>query len=220
MDREQEEALLHITVEYVAEERAGNLPHLSEYLARYPQYADAISEFVTYYHAIETLLPEPGEEIIMPPFSQRSQIASKRAWKRILQAEPTVPLSNGLLTKLLIAANKSHLTFAQLATQIGLSQDILEKLDQQRIKLSTLPQEVLKRLANVLQQPLNVLQSNIGLSNRREGVYGVAEPKALYAVEEDQQPHLQSFREAIEQSPQLSEEQKRVWRNILAREDV
>jgi len=220
MDREQEEALLHITAEYVAEERAGNFPRLSEYLARFPQYAEAITEFVTYYHAIETQLPEPEEETIMPALSQRSHIASKRAWKHILQAESTVSSSNGLLTKLLVAANKSHLTFAHLAVRIGLSQDILEKLDQHRINLSTLPQEMLKRLADILQQPLSVIQSNLGLSPQQQRVYGVAESKFLYTLEKDQQLHLQSFREAIEQSTQLSEGQKRVWRNILAREDV
>lgn len=220
MDRKQEEALLHITAEYVAEERAGNFPRLSEYLARYPQYAEAITEFVTYYHAIETQLPEPEEETIMPALSQRSHIASKHAWKHMLQTEPTVPSSNGLLTKLLVTANKSHLTFAHLAVRIGLGQDILEKLDQRRIELSTLPQEVLKRVADVLHQPLNVVQSNLGLSSEQKDVHGIAESKSLYTMEEEQHPRLQSFREAIEQSGQLSEAQKRMWRNILAREDI
>jgi hypothetical protein len=156
----------------------------------------------------------------MPTLSQRSHIASKRAWKQILQAKLTVSSSNGLLTKLLIAANKSHLTFAHLAARIGLSQDILERLDQHRIDLSTLPQEMLKRMADVLHQPLNVIQSNLGLSPQQQRVHGIAEFKSLYTVEEDQQLHLQSFKEAIEQSAQLSEGQKRVWQKILAREDV
>lgn len=39
MDREQEEAILRITAQYVAEVRAGQEPKVSDYLARYPQFA-------------------------------------------------------------------------------------------------------------------------------------------------------------------------------------
>ncbi len=53
MHKEQELSLLHITEQYVAEVQAGRQPRLSDYLARYPRYADAIVDFVAYYHAVE-----------------------------------------------------------------------------------------------------------------------------------------------------------------------
>jgi hypothetical protein len=70
MDREQEEAVLRITASYVAELEAGLHPRLSDYLARYPQYAEAIADFVAYYHAVEAELPPAGEV---------SQVAAERS---------------------------------------------------------------------------------------------------------------------------------------------
>jgi hypothetical protein len=54
--------VLRITASYVAEVEAGLHPRLSDYLARYPQYADAIADFVAYYHAVEADLP-PADEV-------------------------------------------------------------------------------------------------------------------------------------------------------------
>ena len=57
MHEEQELALLYITAQYVAEVQAGRQPRLSDYLARYSHYADAIADFVAYYHAVEEVVP-------------------------------------------------------------------------------------------------------------------------------------------------------------------
>ena len=46
MNREREHALLRITAQYTDEARAGQHPKLGDYLARYPQYADEITDFV------------------------------------------------------------------------------------------------------------------------------------------------------------------------------
>ncbi len=51
-----DEELLWITALYVAELRAGLRPLLSAYITRYPQYAEAIADFVIYYHTIEVEL--------------------------------------------------------------------------------------------------------------------------------------------------------------------
>jgi hypothetical protein len=67
MDREQEEAVLRITASYVAEMEAGLRPRLSDYLARYPQYAGAIADFVAYYHAVEADLPPADETAPVAP---------------------------------------------------------------------------------------------------------------------------------------------------------
>jgi hypothetical protein len=61
MAREQEEAIQRITAHYVTELHAGHHPRLSDYLSRYPQYAGVITDYVTYYHAIEAAIPEEQE---------------------------------------------------------------------------------------------------------------------------------------------------------------
>ena len=206
MDREQEEAVQRITARYVAELRAGHHPRLSDYLSRYPHYADAITDFVTYYHATEKNIPEEAES--MPPLSETSRAVLKRLWN---QALPSA--NHSLMTTVQMAANKQGKFVAQLALEIGLSIEILDKLDRHIIDAATIPKELCKRLANALQQSLSVIEIYLGLATSKPLI---AETPLSYHVE----GHSESFREAIEQSTQLSNEQKDTWRLILTREGL
>jgi hypothetical protein len=47
---------------------------------------------------------------------------------------------------------------AQLALEIGLSIEMLDKLDRHSIDTATIPKELCKRLANALQQSLSVIE--------------------------------------------------------------
>src|SRR6516165_9677243 len=120
MDREQEEAVQRITARYVAELRAGGHPRLSDYLYRYPQYADAITNFVSYYHAMEANIPEGLDSI--SPLSQTTRAALDEVWKRLLHSE--IVASNAI-TSLQKAANNVGKSFSQLTVEIGLSMDVL-----------------------------------------------------------------------------------------------
>jgi hypothetical protein len=235
MDRAEEEDVLRITAEYVAEVQAGHAPRLGDYLARYPQYADAIAEFVAYYHAVEADLPGAGEAGVMPQLSEDSSTALERAWARISGLESDRSLT-GQRTSLLTIASKQHLSLTELAAKMGLSQDIIEKLDRRMIAASTLPQELLRRFATLLQEgqaqgtvPTDVIAACFGLSGQSQAethakvgasLARVAEARSPYHIEEQPDSQAQSFREAIEQSGQLSEEQKGMWRDILSREGL
>jgi hypothetical protein len=215
MDREQEEAVQRITARYVAEQRAGHHPRWSDYLSRYPQFADAITDFLTYYHAIEANIPEEIGTVF--PLSQATRVALDEAWRRVLRHESVDPTVDTLLQK---ATNNAGKSFSQLAAEIGLSLDILKKLEQHIIDVATVPYEVLHRLASSLQQPLAAVEMYLGFAERGQQAQGVAEAPAPYRM--DEQPIItiqtQSFREAIEQSTELSDEQKDAWRSILEKE--
>jgi hypothetical protein len=217
MDREQEEIIQRLTARYVLEFRAGHHPRLSAYLSRYPQYADVIADFVTYYHAIEVGVPEEME--IIPPLSQVSRAALDEAWKNVLNADFGV---YSTLNSLRMAANSVNKSFSQLALEIGLSQDILKKLDQHSIDAATIPQELCRRLAKALHRPLAAVVMYLGLGKHKQLAQGVAESPSTYCVED--RPvfdiHLLRFQEAIEQSKNLSNEQKVVWRGILVQEGL
>ncbi len=217
MDKEQEEALQRITARYVAELRAGHYPRLSEYLSRYPQYADAITDFVTYYHAAEANIPEEG--YIISPLSQTTRAALDEAWERLLRSEGT---GNNTLDSLQKAANSAGKTFSQLAVEIGLSRDILRKLEQHLIDAATIPYEVYHRLASALQLPLVVVERYLGLAKPGQLTRGIAEAPASYHVNKQPKTSLQiqSFQEAVEQSANLSNEQKVAWRSILVKEGL
>jgi hypothetical protein len=240
MDRTEEEVVLRITANYVAEVQAGHAPRLADYLARYPQYADAITEFVAYYHAVEADLPEdavaPRFIVGVPQLSEGSSTALKHAWTRI-QESCSPPIYRGgrapagQFTSLLTIASKRHLSLSELAVKTSLSQDIIEKLERRMIAVSTLPQELLRRFATLLEQPSDVIAACVGLSNQSQsGISAnvgasfarvrVAEAQSSYRIEEQPEWQAQSFREAIEQSGQLSDEQKDMWRDILHREGL
>jgi hypothetical protein len=217
MDREQEEAVQRITARYVAELRAGHHPRLSDYLSRYPQYADAITNFVTYYHVTEANIAE--EIDIIPTLSQTSRAALDEAWKRVLRSES---VANNVITTLQKAANNVGKSFLQLTVEVGLSMDILNKLDQHIIDTATIPYEVCHRLARALQQPLAAVEIYLGLAEHKQLTQGIAEAAASYRVDEQPKTNIQtqSFQEAVEQSMHLSNEQKVAWRSILVKEGL
>ncbi len=213
MDKEQEEAVQRITARYVAELHTGHQPRLSDYLSRYPQYADAITDFVTYYHATE--VDVPGESDVIPPLTEASRVALDHAWKRILRSESAASSS---LTSLQMAASNQGKSLSQLVREIGLSLDILEKLERRVIDAATIPKEVCKRLANVLRQPLVAIETYLGLAERKQLTHGIAEAQAFYHMEGQPNVPIESFWEVVEQSEQLSNEQKDTWRAIRKKE--
>ena len=216
MDREQEEAVLRITAQYVEEIRAGHQPKLSDYLARYPQYAGEIADFVAYYHTVEVDLP--GETSITSPLAENFRIAIGSARKRVLQADAQ---STHKLTTLLVTLNNQRLTPGQLADKIGLSVDIVAKLEQRKIAASSIPKEMYKRLAETLQQPMRAIEAYFESFNERSSYrQQVAEAQVAYQVNEQPAIPVQSFREALEESGQLSGEQKHVWFDVLSHEGL
>ncbi len=50
--------MLRVTAHYIEEVQAGHEPDISDYLARYPQYADAIAAFIAYYQTVELPLSQ------------------------------------------------------------------------------------------------------------------------------------------------------------------
>lgn len=217
MDRKKEEMIQLLTARYVSEFNSGQQPQLSEYLLRYPEYADAIADFVAYYHAIEVDLP--GESDIILPLTQTSHAALGQAWKNVLQVDFE---GNNALDSLLVAARNANRSLLELALQVGLGQDILKKLDQRMIDAATVPQELCYRLAAALQQPLAAIEMCLGLAEHRLYPQFVAESPRVYRVAD--QPALvspvSSFHEAIAESAQMSDEQKSDWQAILIDEDL
>lgn len=213
MAREQEEALLRITARYVAEEQAGQQPHLSDYLARYPQYASAIADFVAYYHAVEMYVPAGMDAD--DSLTSISRDVLRRVHARVLQ-QPAQHVN------LLLLANGRTLTRAELADKLNLSLDIMIQLEQRMIEPATIPYELYKRLAMALRQPVSAIQdyfrvddqSRQGVGNRAKLHLWVAEEQAYYPGTMQRQ----SFRQALETSLLISAEQAADWEATLARE--
>jgi hypothetical protein len=213
MGKKQEEAVVRITARYVAEVRAGRRPDIADYLVRYPQYADAIADFITYYHAIEAY--EPGQTASVP-LSDISRIALERA----LDAQQ--PAVTTLLT-----VNKQRFSLSQLAMQLDLSVDMVALLEWRVLDPSTIPLELYRRLASVLHQPLDAVLAYFALPAQEDGAdqgrrlpLRVAEDRVSYPMQEGEPAQRQSFRQALEASSQLSFVQKATWYDMLSHEEI
>jgi hypothetical protein len=217
MDRKNEKMIQRLTARYVSEYRTGQQPQLSEYLSRYPQYANMIVDFVTFYHAIEVDIPQESD--IIPPLSQASRAAFDEAWKNVVYTDFEV---NNALNSLQMAANDVNKSFLQVALEIDLGQDILKKLDQHAIDAATIPQELCHRLSKALYQPLAAIEMYLGLGKQKQATPGVAESSSIYHIEDRSVLDLPvpGFQEAVEQSKQMTGEQKGVWHTILAYEGL
>jgi len=210
MDKEEELCLLQITAQYVAEIQAGSQPHLSDYLARYPRYADAIADFVAYYHAVEETMVSmdviPLTDVMMP---------SRDATRGCM-------VNRVSMTSLLHTATGQRLTLSQLATELDLSVDIVLLLEQRAIAPTTIPHVLYDQIARLLQRPstevqeyfcsLGQCQSQSVIPKRKQQTK-VAEESTDYTVS-----HVEgkpSFRAVVETSLQLSAEQRDRWGAVL-----
>ncbi len=206
MEKAREETLMRITAQFVAEQESGQGPRLEDYAQRYPQYVDEIADFVTYYYAVEAGLPTDTTSV--PSLSPSSLAALDRAWERV----DALPASES--SALATLARHKRYTLTQLADTLDLSVDLVEQLARRQLEPATLPYELLQRLAYALTQSISVVRQALGILDP-PATPMLAEARASYKL-----PPRQSFRTAMEASPQLSASQKGLWQMVLEREGL
>lgn len=217
MGNDQQDDIFYITALYVAEMRAGKQPNISDYIARYPQYADALADFGAYYQAFEADAPDSS---VSTPLSQVSQAALTRALHRV-QPEPPTTITT------LLATENHYFTLAEFARKLDLSVDIVALLEQKVIDPSSLPHELYRRIAHILQQPVTAVQAYLARPSNIDGPekggwrsMKVAEEPALYQMAPDQYSSEHSFRSLIKESLWLSPAQRSTWEAILDQEGL
>ena len=246
MDREQEEVVLRLTTRYIEEVEAGHQPKISDYLARYPQYADAIANFIAYYQSVESPLSQlagsPGSVESGESFADEFPIAIESAWQRVLlpeatpepvdaeeitlipevrtiekAGEPEAVVYGQTIQSLFVAAKQQQCSPSQLAAYLNISEDIVMLLEQRALLPESIPQEMYRRIAKTLQQPLHAVQVYLGRERRQR----VAEQPPGYDFGNPAGSSAKgSFREAVDKSVELSAEQKSSWRAVLTKEGL
>lgn len=197
--RQRQFALDAIIARYQDEYRSGKSPRLEEYVRRYPHFAAELTEFGLYFHAIAADLPPP-ESVSEAGLSPAAQAALARLASR----EP--PLE-GLVQRGLAIGY----TPPKLAEAIGISRDVLAKLEAHAIQAMSIPQTFIQRAANTLRvAPAAVNAYLQGTSS--------AQTSAFFYSEKAPKQEQESFLEAIQASPRLTEAQKREWAEIVARD--
>ena len=213
MEQAREQEIMRITAQFVAEQEAGLRPRLEDYARRYPQYVDEITDFVTYYYAVEVSLPTDTASV--PSLSAGSRAALNLAWERVNTPLPLEAVTLELL------AQRQRYSFTRLAALLDLNRDIIERLARRQLDPTTIPRELLQRLATLLSQSIIVIRQALGLPDVPSTPaiaekHAVAEARASYISAD--QPALPAFREVIVTNTQLSIAQKQRWMAILERE--
>ncbi len=209
MEQAREQEIMRITEQFVTEQEAGQRPRLEDYARIYPQYVDEITDFVTYYYAVEVGLPTDTTSV--PSLSAGSRAALNLAWERVNTPLPVESVTLEML------AQRQRSSLARLATRLDLSVDIIERLAGRQLNPATIPHEVLQRLATLLGQSISVVRQALGLPNVPTTPM-IAETRASYTISSESTQA--SFREAIATSSQLSFAQKKRWLALIEREGL
>jgi hypothetical protein len=218
--RKHNEAIVRITAQYVEQVQAGQRPSLSDYIVLYPTYTDALVDFIAYYHVFEEHILQKldGSEVL----SEVSQLALAHAWYHV--SLPEEDNRSCQIPTLLVKRDTWPFSLASLAKELDLSVDIVVQLEQRRIDPTSIPLELSRRMARVLQQPLYVIQAYL-TDNSQHYVSGkstgtqqkVAERRGAYSVSAGED--MLSFRQALIASGQLSDRQKDSWCRIIEHEN-
>lgn len=203
--RQRQYEIDRITARYEEEYRAGNSPRLQDYLQRYPDFTRELKEFYLYFHSIAVDLPE----LDAVPDAELSS-AGEQALAQITLPAPKSDTGN-LLTSLVETGLAAGYAPPRLAEALGISRDVLAKLEAHAIAGRSIPRSFILRAADTLRvTPETVMAYFHGAQRAPSGAF-------FYA---DQAPtqEQESFLEAIQSSPRLSANQKRDWTEIVSRD--
>lgn len=209
MEQAHEEEIMRITAQFVAEEEAGLRPRLEDYARRYPQYVDEITDFVTYYYAMEVGLPTDTTSV--PSLSAGSRAALNLAWERVNTPLPAEAVTLEML------ARRQRYSLTRLAGLLDLSVDIVELLAAGQIDPPTIPREILQRLTSTLGQSMSVVRQVLGLPDM-PSTSMIAETRATYTFAASDAKL--SFRSALTASSRIPLTQKKRWLAQLEREGL
>lgn len=200
--RERQYDIDRITARYVAEWRAGRTPKIEAYVQRYPAYERELLEFAVTYHTIGHDAPEP-DAVAATELSPAAQRALARI--RGQHAVPVAPVAIEGLVKQGVAAGYSP---PRLAAAVGLTTDLLAKLEARAIAVATIPRLLIERLSQTLGVAPDAITSFLGASPAAQA------GGAFYYADQAPEQRQESFLEAV-QSSALAPAARRAWEEAV-----
>lgn len=198
--QERQYEIDRITAQYADDYRLGLAPRIEAYLQRYPEYASELLEFAVYFHTI-------GFDLEAPDVSPAAELspAAQRAMQQIRAATgaPAVQPIEGLVKQ----GTKVGYSPRNLAEAVGLTIDVLAKLEARVIAVATIPPTLVTRLATTLQVVPEAVATYLGAT--RPGQAG-----AFYYADQQPTQQQESFLDAV-QASMLSPERKQEWATIV-----
>ena len=176
-----------IHIAFLAALEAGEKP--DAWLRRYPQHAPTLIDLAQAY-GVEAAQPAP----------RPADIAAVAAIGRRTLAQATAPAALGLAAR----ATRAGLTLRELAGRVGLSSDILHKVDRCIIQPNTVPTRLVEQLAQLLGCTAEALR--LGLAGAAPRTAG-----AMYHAAQAPQIGQQTFAEAVRSSRMISPADRKRW---------
>lgn len=200
--RQRQYQIDRITAQYVEERRAGRAPRVDDYTRRYPAYAREIRLFVADYLLTGEHLPE----LDLVPVAPHSPAVLAALAQIRMETPPVAPLA-GLVSRGIDVGWAPP----QLAAAVGVSMDVLAKLDARAVAAGTVPFTLVERLAEKLQAvPEAVVAFLVGAAP--------AQAAAHYYAEQAPEQRQESFLDAIQASGSLDARAKQEWADVVARD--
>ncbi len=191
--RERQYEIDSITAQYADEFRSGRAPRMEAYLQRYPQYESELLKFAVYFHTIGFDADEPD--------ASPAPALSAAAQRALMRIRP--PVIDGLVKQ----GVKAGYPARKLAEAVGLTIDLLGKLEARVIAVATIPPTLVKRLADTLQVVPEAVSAYLGAA--QPGQAG-----AFYYADQPPSQQQESFLDAVQASA-LSPERKQEWAAIV-----
>lgn len=216
-----DEELLRITAEYATAARAGQAPSIGEYVRRYPQYARELIAYALTFSAVAADQPATDQRpaAALSPAAQRAlaYVREQRAGYETAAAATSAPAPAsapaGAIDSLLQRGLAVGYPPPRLFAELGLSADVVAKLEARVIVAASIPRTLVERLARVLQTSAEAVQAYLA-STRAQ-----AQGAQLYLAERAPEYSQQSFLDAVAQST-LADHEKRAWVEIAQRDGV
>jgi hypothetical protein len=202
--RERQYEIDSITAQYADDFQSGRAPRMEAYLQRYPQYESELLEFAIYFHTIgfdaDALDASPAPALSAAAQRAMTQIRASHAPQT---AAPATPAIQGLVKQ----GVKAGYPARKLAEAVGLSIDLLGKLEARVIAVATIPPTLVKRLADTLQVVPEAVSVYLGAA--QPGQAG-----AFYYADQPPSQQQESFLDAVQASA-LPPERKQEWAAIV-----
>lgn len=202
-ERRREYEIDQITAQYADEFAAGQAPRLEDYVQRYPQFAAELADFVLYFHSVSSHLPAP-DAVPAPSPSAAAQAALARI------REPAAAYAVTPIESLVKSGKAAGYTARQLAAAVGLSHDLLGKLESKSIAANTIPRTLIRRLADTLAAAPEAVAAYLGQSTP-------ARASQFFYSEQAPTHRQETFLDAVHAST-LDEGAKHEWDNVVAGE--
>lgn len=207
--REREYEIDRITFEYAAEYRSGRAPRIEAYVQRYPQYATELMEYALDFHAagfVGEPLEEPAD-LVLSPAAEKALARIREQHAEYQSVAPEAPVAIEGLVKRGIEAGY---TPPQLAAAVGLTPDLLDRLEAHAIALSSIPRTLLQRLATTLKAAPEAIAAYLGAPP-------AGQAGGFYYAEQPPEQQQATFLDAVQTSA-LPPEGKREWAEIVKAE--